>query len=444
MIGPGPTLLVMISSVAATTAGRSVAAAAAAGGRRQQQQQPHGGAAAGETAERVERSYCHIGQWDAAPRNVPLDGGSPKPSLSSYGGVVDGPLSGNGDFGLVVGTNEHTPTASQGSWLLMYVDTMHFRDVSGDTGQVYCGYDTSSAGKRGVGFLKIGPAVAANASTTSMEQHMANATVTTTQRFGSSFALHTRSFVAATENVMVTELWCSGRPCEVVVETSPIEGGASPQCILQNQGKGGPGAPAASQWFNRSIGRGFRGVQHRHPRAVMKTHEHRVAVGTAFIGLGADRISAANVSASAHVLSLDVGQVATAITALHTNREFLFRRDADGDEPLRSVGQKLSHLSSEPTALAGLRLAHVAWWRRHWATSGVKFGLRSDGQMSLAERMWYGTVYMLTITNRVNCKSDTRPSTYARFVVSLTEREIAACRHDTHPTKWALAQFLHQ
>eukprot|EP01047_Picozoa_sp_COSAG01_P053772 COSAG01_NODE_5800_length_4026_cov_3.035141_4_plen_127_part_00 len=107
------------------------------------------------------------------------------------------------------------------------------------------------------------------------------------------------------------------------------------------------------------------------------------------------------------MLSLDVGQVVTAITALHTNREFLFRRDADADEPLRSVGQKLSHLSSEPTALAGLRLAHVAWWRRHWAASGVKFGLRSDGQMSLAERMWYGTVYMLTITNRVNCKSDT-------------------------------------
>ena len=65
----------------------------------------------------------------------------------------------------------------------------------------------------------------------------------------------------------------------------------------------GPGAPAASQWFNRSIGRGFRGRSIA-TRAVMKTHEHRVAVGTAFIGLGADRISTAergtNSSASAH------------------------------------------------------------------------------------------------------------------------------------------------
>ena len=56
-------------------------------------------------------------------------------------------------------------------------------------------------------------------------------------------------------------------------------------CILQQQGQAGPGAPPTSQWFNRSIGRGFRGAQHRHPRAVMKTHEHRVVVGTAFAGV---------------------------------------------------------------------------------------------------------------------------------------------------------------
>ena len=85
-------------------------------------------------------------------------------------------------------------------------------------------------------------------------------------------------------------------------------------CILQQQGKAGPGAPSTSQWFNRSIGRGFRGAQHRHPRAVMKTHEHRVAVGTAFAGVGAERISSEPTWPSAHALSLDAGQVATVIT----------------------------------------------------------------------------------------------------------------------------------
>jgi len=95
----------------------------------------------------VDRSYCHVGKWTKAPLNVPLDGGAAAPSLSSYGGMVDGPISGNGDFGLVVGTNEHTPAANQGSWLLMYVDTMHFRDVQNDVGAV--GARDESGGKRG-------------------------------------------------------------------------------------------------------------------------------------------------------------------------------------------------------------------------------------------------------------------------------------------------------
>ena len=45
----------------------------------------------------VDRSYCHVGKWDKAPLNVPL-----RTSRPTYGGMVDGPISGNGDFGLVV------------------------------------------------------------------------------------------------------------------------------------------------------------------------------------------------------------------------------------------------------------------------------------------------------------------------------------------------------
>ena len=224
----------------------------------------------------VERSHCHVGKWTEAPLNVPLDGGSAKPSLSSGGGVVDGPISGNGDFGLVVGTNEHTSSSASGSQLLMYVDTMHFRDVIDDTGQVYCGYDTESAGKRGVGFLRIGPASAAAANSTTMEQHISNGTVVTVQDFG-AFQLRTQSFVAATENVMVTELQCTGgSSCVLSIDTSPITSPAVGNCILQNSGRAGPAAPSTSQWFNRSIGRGFRAAYGRHPRAVNQAHEHRV------------------------------------------------------------------------------------------------------------------------------------------------------------------------
>jgi hypothetical protein len=359
-------------------------------------------------AQSVERSHCHVGKWTEAPLNVPLDGGSAAPSLGSGGGVVDGPISGNGDFGLVVGTNERTPTAANGSQLLMYVDTMHFRDVISDTGQVYCGYDSKDAGKRGVGFLRVGPAVAAKANSTTMEQHIRNGTVVTTQDFG-TYSLRTQSFVAATENVMVTELKCSG-PCALVIETNPITSPDVGNCILQSSGRAGPGAPVTSQWFNRSIGRGFRVAYGRHPRAVNQVHKHRVAVGTAYVGVAAGQISPANGSLTGHVLSLSAGQVVTAITALHTNRELLFKGEGDPDEPLRSVGEQLMRFSLQPAVLAGLKAAHSAWWAEYWEKSGVAFGLDPAGGLSVAERLWYGTIYMLTVTNRANYTTHTPPS----------------------------------
>ena len=84
-------------------------------------------------ATTVDRGYCHVGWWDTPPLKVPLDGGAEPPNLRA-GGIIDGPISENGDFGLVIGTDARTSTASQGSWLLVYVDTMHFRDVQNGVG----------------------------------------------------------------------------------------------------------------------------------------------------------------------------------------------------------------------------------------------------------------------------------------------------------------------
>ena len=69
----------------------------------------------------VDRSHCAVGTWASAPMNVPLKNG-----LGFMGGMVDGPISGNGDMGLVVG--------AAGNKLLFYVDSMQFHDVVGDTG----------------------------------------------------------------------------------------------------------------------------------------------------------------------------------------------------------------------------------------------------------------------------------------------------------------------
>jgi hypothetical protein len=339
---------------------------------------------------------------------VPLDGGADPPTLSAGGGMVDGPISGNGDFGLVVGTNEHTPTASNGSWLLMYVDTMHFRDVQNDVGAV--GARDESGGKRGLGFLRVGPATNARANATTMRQDIANATVHTAQTF-EAYTLRTRSFVSATENVMATTLWCEGGPCKIAFESSPLAlDGNTPMIIRQSQGRAGPAAPLKSQYFNRSLGDGWSGDNGCHPRAIVREHTHRTAVGTAFAGVGASQVSASATSLSGHVLELQAGQEATAITALASNREFLFANDADPDEPLKFVGQKLQRFV-QPAELRSLTAAHNAWWARNWKEkSGVQFGLDPDGTLSTAERLWYGTMYMLTVTNRVNYTTHTPPS----------------------------------
>jgi hypothetical protein len=117
----------------------------------------------------VDRSHCAVGLWSNSPENVPLTG-----SLGHLGGMVDGPISGNGDMGLVVGE-------AAGGRLLLYVDSMQFHDVVGDTGQSYCGYDGQGSGKRGVGMLTVHPAESFTNNSFAAQQIMANATISTTQ-----------------------------------------------------------------------------------------------------------------------------------------------------------------------------------------------------------------------------------------------------------------------
>ena len=110
------------------------------------------------------------------------------------------------------------------------------------------------------------------------------------------------------------------------------------------------------------------------------------------------------------MLALHAGQQATAITALASNREFLFANDADPDEPLKFVGSKLQRFV-QPSELASLTAAHNQWWARYWKEkSGVQLGLDPDGTLSVAEQFWYGTIYTLAVTNHVNYTTHTPPT----------------------------------
>ena len=82
-----------------------------------------------------------------------------------------------------------------------------------------------------------------------MRQDIANATVHTAQTFG-AYTLRTRSFVSATENVMVTTLWCEGGPCKIAFESSPLalDTAKLAYMIRQSQGRAGPcGARRAAE-----------------------------------------------------------------------------------------------------------------------------------------------------------------------------------------------------
>ena len=70
------------------------------------------------------------------------------------------------------------------------------------------------------------------------------------------------------------------------------------------RGRAGPAAPQKSQWFNRSLGDGWAGDNGCHPRAIVREHVHRTAVGTAFAGGGASQITISATSPSGHVLAL--------------------------------------------------------------------------------------------------------------------------------------------
>ena len=198
--------------------------------------------------------------------------------------------------------------------------------------------------------------------------------------------------VAATENVLVTRVWWTGAGAglrQLQIETNPLQvvGEGDQQMTRQSAGRGGAGG-SGSQWFNRSLGRDFY-ANYRHPRAKHKEHKARIAVVTTFLGVEAAHIAPAAGASSGSVLSLRAGQVATLITAMHTNRDFLWARDGNPDEPLQSTGQLSHHHSSSPAALASLEIAHLGWWKEFWTKSGISLSLDPDGSMSVAQRFWY-------------------------------------------------------
>ena len=225
---------------------------------------------------------CVVGVWDDAPANVPA---------SSSQNVVDGPFSGNGDLGLVVGMLDKQDARAR---LAIYLDLMQWHTPTGSSGVHTCGYGIGDApAKTGLGVLSV-EALGFNSTSVHLEQHIANATVHTwqTSREGT---IRTESFAAATENLAVTRVWWEpagaggGTPPAVAISTA-VHTGLCGACRTNGAGLA---SDRAWQWASSDLGREFRSNSEALPARLVNRSMHSLTMHRESATLGTTVLPAA-------------------------------------------------------------------------------------------------------------------------------------------------------
>ncbi|MCE9610173.1 MAG: hypothetical protein K8R23_08180 [Chthoniobacter sp.] len=248
--------------------------------------------------------------------------------------VADGPLLGNGDMGVCIAGIE----AGQRFWL-----------CKNDFWKLAHDYKTGPAGPRVFGGLDVTfPGLPGGAKT---EQHFYDA-VTTSNWAGdkSGAGVEVRSWVSATENMLVVELTASGRDVDAEVKLWVQEG---------NNSETPQGGQGAVQWVTRKFSRDV---------------DISTEVACAMKPLGA----------GAATFKLKVGQSVTILTAMQS--AFKSRT------PLDDVRKRMTGIG--PADLADLRARHAAWWRDYWAKSYVEIG------DPVLEQRYYLSNYVMACASR--------------------------------------------
>ena len=279
-------------------------------------------AADGPVAEQALRLVAkHQGIFTAPPRLVP----NPK--------VPDGPLLGNGDVGVVLAG----PPEKQ-RW---HIGKNDFWSRSRRRVITVGGLTVSVPALAGASYRQV--------------QDILRAEVRGT--FAAKTAtLATRSWTAATENLLVIELSATGRPLEASLELF-----AGP---LPGQRGEGDGQMA---WFTRRAD----------PPG---TKDGRVvAVAARVVGAQAKATGRGTLG-----FVVEPGRGATLVVAILS--------DLDAKDPLSSAKGRLAAL--KPEDLMALNERHRAWWRAFWGKSFVEIG------DPLIEKFWYGSHYIMASCSR--------------------------------------------
>ena len=248
--------------------------------------------------------------------------------------IVDGPLLGNGDMGVCIAGIDK----GQRFWL-----------CKNDFWKLALDYKLGPSGPRPFGGVDMKfPGFAGGSDT---EQHLYDAvTVSRYTAHKGGARVEVRSWVAASENMLVVELTASGKDLDVEVNLWVQEGNGSEVA---------GSTPNGSQWATRKF-----------------TEQVEIAteVACAVRPLGAGALT----------FKLKVGQPVTILTSMQS----AFKSRA----PLADVRKRIDGM--DPAALAELKKKHAVWWRAFWAKSFVEVG------DPLLEQRYYLSNYIMASASR--------------------------------------------
>ncbi|MCX6880399.1 MAG: hypothetical protein NTW21_42325 [Verrucomicrobia bacterium] len=279
------------------------------------------------------RAMDYTAVFDAPPQHVP----------TSY--MPDGPLLGNGDLGVAIGG----PPQEQSFFL-------------GKNDSWQC----KPAKVISVGMVRLHVPALQQASYR-QEQDLARAEVRGTFTKG-DLTVRTRSWVAASENLLVTEISCQG-PTAVTVSVDQSPGGAEPTSEIDKRfGIRGPEDGTTASLC---------GTRRADPEAV--TEGRSVTVATRVLD-AATRLGPNN----SLEFELRPGQPALIVSSALS--------DLDAADHAAAANKRLAALDAQ--SVARLSAEHQKWWSDFWARSFIEIPDK------LIEKHWYGALYILACCSR--------------------------------------------
>lgn len=259
---------------------------------------------------------------------------------------VDGPLLGNGDMGVCL--SEITERGDDRK-VRQVANGPRFWLCKNDFWKLAHDFKTGPAGPRVFGGIDVRfPDLAGGSNT---EQHLYDA-VTVSKWAGDKggAAVEVRSWVAATENMLVVELTAAGRDTEVEVNLWVQEGGGSEVTA---------GEDGEIRWATRKFAKDVE-------------IETEAACAMKLPGTGAS------------AFKLKVGEPVTIVAALQSRFK--------SPTPLEDVRKRIGAMNAG--AMDELKAGHAAWWRDFWAKSFVEIG------DPVLEQRYYLSNYVMACASR--------------------------------------------